>query len=253
MPPEQQGITILGTPLGHVEFVKARVKAEEHEVLLNRGHMPSGRCSTVCWTSAHKTVSTSQAFRVGWEGWASDMIRKRNPDVADFITVLLSRRGGPHVEVAARCREGLLGVGFDAPDGEIWFVEPDQTMTRWWTLSQAPADGWQEKAFDAVEHEFLVANVWSPNKLSSFPARSHGGTSKFCHCFRSLGCGRPLDSRAACPLAGVLGAPRIFVGERSRSGSREAGSRVTTNKRSSPGCGPPPPASSRQPQTGGCR
>ena len=38
LPPEQQGVTILGTPLGHVEFVKAhmRVKAEEHGDLLNR-------------------------------------------------------------------------------------------------------------------------------------------------------------------------------------------------------------------------
>ena len=54
-----------------------------------------------------------------WSSWADSlhMIRKRNPDVADFITVSLSRRrGGPHVEAAARCREGLLGVGFDAPE-----------------------------------------------------------------------------------------------------------------------------------------
>ena len=38
LPSEQQGVTILGTPLGRLDFVKAqlRVKAEEHGVLLNR-------------------------------------------------------------------------------------------------------------------------------------------------------------------------------------------------------------------------
>ena len=57
-----------------------------------------------------------------WSSWADSlhMIRKRNPDVADFITVSLSRgRGGPHVEAAARCREGLLGVGFDVPEWDL--------------------------------------------------------------------------------------------------------------------------------------
>ena len=44
------------------------------------------------------------------------MIQKRNPDVADFITVSLRGRGWPHVEAAARCREGLLEVGFEAPE-----------------------------------------------------------------------------------------------------------------------------------------
>ena len=38
LPAEQQGVTILGTPLGHVEFVKSqlRAKSEEHGVLLSR-------------------------------------------------------------------------------------------------------------------------------------------------------------------------------------------------------------------------
>ena len=35
LPPDQRGVTILGTPLGHLDFVKAqlRAKAEEHRIL----------------------------------------------------------------------------------------------------------------------------------------------------------------------------------------------------------------------------
>ena len=121
------GMIALGTPFGHMEFVKAqlRVKAEEHEVLLNRVKavsnlqcallilfyccvaracggvrkdttMPSGRCSTVWWTSVQtKTLSTSSLpCRLGgvglrnavsgvqaafWSSWADSlhMIWKR--------------------------------------------------------------------------------------------------------------------------------------------------------------------------------
>ena len=36
LPPDQRGLTILGTPLGHLDFVKAqlRAKAEEHRILI---------------------------------------------------------------------------------------------------------------------------------------------------------------------------------------------------------------------------
>ena len=54
-----------------------------------------------------------------WSSWADSlhMIRKRNLDVADFITVPLRRgRGWPHVEAAARLREGLMEVGFEASE-----------------------------------------------------------------------------------------------------------------------------------------
>ena len=62
LPPEQQGITILGTPLGHVEFVKAhlRVKAEEHEVLLNRVKVVSG-LGTLS-SKLQKTLSSKNTF-----------------------------------------------------------------------------------------------------------------------------------------------------------------------------------------------
>ena len=38
LPSDQQGVTILGTPLGHVDFVRAqlRAKIEEHRLLLDR-------------------------------------------------------------------------------------------------------------------------------------------------------------------------------------------------------------------------
>ena len=56
-----------------------------------------------------------------------------------FITVSLTRgRGGP-VEAAARV-ERVCWEWDSTFQSEIWHVEPDQTVTRWWTVSQAPAD-----------------------------------------------------------------------------------------------------------------
>ena len=67
-----------------------------------------------------------------WSSWADSlhMIRKRHPDVADFITVVLSRgEGGPHMEAAARCRGNLIDLGFEAPEwrdlarGAFWSTQ----------------------------------------------------------------------------------------------------------------------------------
>ena len=141
-----------------MKFVKAqlRVKTEEHEVLLNRVKVVSdlqirlvdspivaspGPTMTAQSTPELRKPSVllgGVGFRsaargvqaVFWSSWADSlrMIRKRNPYVADFITVSKSReaesrgRGGPHVEAAARSREGLLGEGFDGPEWEIWRI-----------------------------------------------------------------------------------------------------------------------------------
>ena len=106
LPPDQRGVTILGAPLGHLDFVKAqlRAKAEEHRILLNRVEaMTDLQCAwlilsfccvtranyylrtiqpegseefaaahdtAVCWTSEEtRALSTLQAFREGWEAW----------------------------------------------------------------------------------------------------------------------------------------------------------------------------------------
>ena len=94
LPPDQRGVTILGTPLGHLDFVKAqlRAKAEEHRILLNRVEAMTafsargsfslsvasqGRIITSAPSSQRgqknsqqpTTPSTLQAFRAGWEAW----------------------------------------------------------------------------------------------------------------------------------------------------------------------------------------
>ena len=45
------------------------------------------------------------------------MIRKRHPEVADAIMLVLVRGGsGVHIEAARHYREHLQGVRFDAPE-----------------------------------------------------------------------------------------------------------------------------------------
>ena len=170
---------MLGTPLGHLDFVKAqlRAKAEEHGILLNRVEaFPDLQCawlilSFCCVTrandhfrtihregsedfaGAHDTAIRSafnslldiqedqDAFnlasllcRLGgvgfpnavrgalaayWSSWVDSlrMIRKRHLDISDFITVALGRGGsGPPTEAAARSREALVELGFDAAE-----------------------------------------------------------------------------------------------------------------------------------------
>ena len=127
--------------------------------------------------------------------------------------------------------------------------------------------GWQEKASDAVENEFLVANVWptlGPTEQALL--RSQQGPmaglpftcmpitmeSRFqpqelrVWFLRRLWqplplssltcrCGRPLDSRghhrAACPLTGVLGRRSFSLENAAARVCREAGGWVTTNVR----------------------
>ena len=95
---------------------------------------PSAGFSTGCWTSTLNLASlpcrlggvglrdgVKEAQAAYSSSWADSlhMIRKRHPDFSDFITVALSRgEGGPHMEVVARCREGPVELGFDAPGGE---------------------------------------------------------------------------------------------------------------------------------------
>ena len=198
LPSDQQGVTILGTPLGHVDFVRAqlRAKIEEHRLLLDRVEaVPDLQCAwlilsfcgatranyylrTIHPSGSEEFAGTHDAaimrvfFRlldirgdqdtlnlaslpcrlgsVGlhnavrgapaayWSSWADSlhMIQKRHPDVADFITVALSRgEGGPHMEAAARCRGNLVELGFEAQSGGTWHVEPAQILNPWPTAS----------------------------------------------------------------------------------------------------------------------
>ena len=148
LPPAQQGVTILGTPLGHVEFVKVQVP---------RGHMTmlSGRCSKSlldirgeqdtfnlaslpCRLGGWVSETQREEFRPpsGPVGQILSMIRERNPDVADFITV--SWRD---------CWE----LDSTLQSGEIWRARPDYDL---WCSQHKQA------RVAAVENDFLVANVW---------------------------------------------------------------------------------------------
>ena len=319
----------MGTPLGHLDFVKAqlRAKAEEHRILLNRVEaMTDLQCawlilSFCCVTRANYYLRTiqpegseefaaahdtaiSRVFnslldirgdqstfnlaslpcRLGgvglrnavrgaraayWSSWADSlhMIRKRHPDISDFITVTLSRGGGgPHTEAAARSRESLVELGFDAPEwGDLARgLRPDfdPAADQFPSLSR---NGWQQKASDVVENVFLARSVWptlaqpeqallrsQQGPMAGLPFTSlplSAETTFQSQEFRVLflrrlwqplplssftcRCGRPLDSRghhrAACPLAGVLGRRGFALESAAARVCREAGGRVTTN------------------------
>ena len=130
-------------------------------------------------------------------------------------------------------------------------------------LSGTSRQGWQEKASDAVENEFLVANVWPTlEPTEQFSARSLGKTSVHVHAhhrgvkvsttgapgfvpppplatlapdFAHLPMWPTLDSRghhrAACTLARVLGRRGLSLENATARVCREAGGRVTTNVR----------------------
>ena len=202
--PVQRGVTILGTHLGHLYFVKAqlRAKAEEHRILLNRVEaMTDFQCAWLMLrlrriiTSArssqrgqknsqahHKAISrvfnslldirgdksifdfASLPCRLGgvglrnavrgvpaayWSSWADSlhMIRKRHPDISDFITVTLGRGGGGfHTEAGARCRASLVELGFDVPEWSDLALRPDldPAADKFPSLSR---HGWQTESF----------------------------------------------------------------------------------------------------------
>ena len=246
--------TILGTPLCHVDFVRAQLRAKmEHRLLLDRVQCAWLILSFCGATRANYYLRTihpshdvaimrvffklldirgalnlaSLPCRLGgvglqnavrgapaayWSSWADSlhMIRKRHPDVADFITVALSRgEGGPHMEAAARCRGNLVGDDFDPMANRIpaskhgW----QQKASRWKTVSwlsrsgqhlhpeqallrsqQGPMAGLPytclpispETTFQPQEFRVLfLRRLWQPLPMSSFTCR----------------CGRPLDSR----------------------------------------------------------
>ena len=189
------------------------------------------------------------------------------PDISDFITVTLGRGGGgPHTEAAARCRESLVELGFDAPEwGDLARgLRPDfdPAADQFTSLSR---NGWQQKASDVVENDFLARSIWPtlahpeqallrsqqgpmaglPFTSSPLSAETTFQSQEFRVLFLrrlwqplplssfTCRCGRPLDSRfhhrAACPLAGVLGRRGFALESAAARVCREAGGRVTTN------------------------
>ena len=93
LPPDKRGVTILGTLLGHLEFVKAqlRAKAEEHRILLNRVQASSDlQCawlilSFCCVTGANyylfeqKQMATESFRRCGEQLGPVDLAHIRAP------------------------------------------------------------------------------------------------------------------------------------------------------------------------------
>ena len=341
LPSDQWVVTILGTPLGHADFVRAqlRAKIEEHRLLLDRVEaVPDLQCAwlilsfcgatranyylrTIHPSGSEEFAATHDAaimrvfFRpldirgdqdtlnlaslpcrlggVGlqnavrgapaayWSSWADSlhMIRKRHPDVADFITVALSRgEGGPHMEAAARCRGNLVDLGFEAPEWEDLARGARPDFDPMANRIPASKHGWQQKASNVVENSFLAQLIWptlappeqallrsqqgSPVHLLAYlagndvpAARAQGvvpptSLATFAPVFVHLSVW-PSTRLSWPPPCSVsvgrgVGPPRIFAGERSSSrlpGGREKGH----DQRPSPGHGPPTSPSSRQP------
>ena len=205
-----------------------------------------------------------------WSSWADSlhMIRKRHLDISDFITVTLGRGGwwASHGSSCATPRKPRR-IGFRCSgvgrSGRVAFrPDFDPAADQFPSLSR---NGWQQKASDVVENNFLARSIWptlahpeqallrsQQGPMAGLPFTSLplcAETTFQSQEFRVLflrrlwqplplssftcRCGRPLDSRghhrAARPLARVLGRRGFALESAAARVFREAGGRVTTN------------------------
>ena len=143
LPTDQQGVVVLGAPLGHHTSLPENCRPRQRSTqfcsagfLLCRISSVRGFCfcfmlprgpTISYWVSLWhlgglglRSAIRSQTAAY-WASWADSLprIRERHPRIADLVGVALFGGrfpDGSNLQAAATCRERLVDVGFDAPE-----------------------------------------------------------------------------------------------------------------------------------------
>ena len=204
MPAAQQGVVILGVPIGSPDFVRQQLedKSAEQDLLFQR--IPLLEDTQACWLLLLMCAATRANFwlravcpehtesfaarhddhvwgglslmsavrsRVAahWSSWADciHMIKQRHPEVAETLIMGIHRDPSPCFVAVRHCQGLLEGAGLDVPSWRSLANTPPVLDPE--ADPTEPKRGWQHRAARCLEERHLRRQVWP---TLSDPARA---------------------------------------------------------------------------------